>query len=74
MGVGGQFARSARFSAMVSDEKRRKAFPKHAIEFARHYNFDGINLNWQFPTLFEKSKPTDKENYLLLTKVSLRKI
>lgn len=54
---------------MVESEEKINYFIKSAIEFLRKYNFDGINLDWQFPTIGYGSKKEDMANYVKLTQV-----
>jgi len=35
--------------------------------FIRKYDFDGLDLDWEYPTQ-RKGKPADRENFVLLTK------
>ncbi|XP_073984929.1 acidic mammalian chitinase-like [Rhodnius prolixus] len=65
--LGGTSEGSARFSKMVESEEKINYFIKSAIEFLRKYNFDGINLDWQFPTIGYGSKKEDMANYVKLT-------
>ncbi|OMO90942.1 hypothetical protein COLO4_18757 [Corchorus olitorius] len=47
--IGGGGADPLLFSRMASDAKSRKAFINSAIEVARKYGFDGMDLDWEFP-------------------------
>lgn len=48
---------------MVEDPARRQVFIKSALRFLRQYNFDGIDLDWEYPTLRAGGRPQDKDNY-----------
>merc|ERR1719288_53063 len=48
---------------MVEDPARRQGFIKSALRFLRQYNFDGIDLDWEYPTLRAGGRPQDKDNY-----------
>ncbi|KAL1132510.1 hypothetical protein AAG570_010465 [Ranatra chinensis] len=63
LAVGGWNEGSERFSTIVADEDRRSAFVKNAIQFLRMYNFDGVDLVWQYPAFREGSSPGDKQNF-----------
>uniref|UniRef100_A0A8D3E411 chitinase n=1 Tax=Scophthalmus maximus TaxID=52904 RepID=A0A8D3E411_SCOMX len=39
-----------RFRSMASTKAKRDRFIKSSIQLLRNYGFDGINLDWQFPT------------------------
>ena len=51
LAIGGWNEGSRRFSPMVEDPARRQVFIKSALRFLRQYNFDGIDLDWEYPTL-----------------------
>ncbi|XP_023229882.1 acidic mammalian chitinase-like [Centruroides sculpturatus] len=65
--VGGWNTGSIKFSKLSSDSKKRKVFIDSALNLARKHNFDGVNINWQFPTR-RGGNPKDKENFALLIK------
>jgi GH18 family chitinase len=41
------------------------------IEYFRKYNFDGLDLDWEYPTK-RGGTPTDRENFVHLVRVSLK--
>jgi chitinase len=47
--VGG-WTRSNRFSDMASDAATRAAFADSAVAFLRQHHFDGIDIDWEYPT------------------------
>ncbi|OIS97181.1 PREDICTED: acidic mammalian chitinase-like [Nicotiana attenuata] len=59
--VGGGGEGPARFSRMASTAASRLTFIKSSIEVARKYNFDGIDLDWEFP-----QNKKDMENLAIL--------
>ncbi|KAL3288168.1 hypothetical protein HHI36_002619 [Cryptolaemus montrouzieri] len=65
--IGGWNEGSTNYSHMVSDEKRRRRFVQNALNFIKKYNFDGLDLDWEFPGK-RGGTTTDKENFLLLVK------
>lgn len=58
--LGGWNFGSTIFSPMVRSESSRATFIKSAIAFARDHTFDGIDMDWEYPSA------QDKENYGLL--------
>lgn len=54
------------FSSMVSTLSSRKNFTENCIKFCEIYNFDGIDIDWEFPGT--KGRIQDKENFTLLIK------
>lgn len=71
LAIGGWNEGSARFSKLVDDEDKRKEFVKNVIKFLRQNNFDGLDLDWEYPAYRDGSKPSDKENYASLVKVNI---
>ncbi|KAL1132509.1 hypothetical protein AAG570_010464 [Ranatra chinensis] len=63
LSVGGWNEGSANFSKIVANPKERMAFVRNSVQFLRKYNFDGIDLVWQYPTFREGSSPDDKMNF-----------
>ena len=48
---------------MSASQATRATFIKSAIAFARKYNFDGIDIDWEYPQI------EDKANHAALIKV-----
>merc|ERR1719367_1122872 len=63
LAIGGWNEGSRRFSPLVEDRDRRQVFIKSAIRFLRQYNFDGIDLDWEYPTQRAGGRPQDRDNY-----------
>jgi chitinase len=56
-----------RFSDTAATAKRRRIFAASCMDFCRRYNFDGIDLDWEFPgDLDHGGRVEDLENYPLL--------
>ncbi|KAL7746055.1 hypothetical protein RI367_008636 [Sorochytrium milnesiophthora] len=58
-----------RFSDLAASSNNRKMFAQSAISFMRKYGFDGIDIDWEFPTEADRGgKPEDRANLVLLMK------
>ncbi|CAG0912973.1 unnamed protein product [Notodromas monacha] len=66
LAVGGWNEGSGRWSPLVASKEGRKTFIRSAIRFLRTYNFDGLDLDWEYPAFRDGGQPEDKENYALL--------
>lgn len=55
------------FSVMAANPSARRHFVEKSIEFCRRYNFDGIDIDWEYPGYAEHSgRPEDSHNFTLL--------
>ena len=70
LAIGGWVEGSSRFSELVSFPDLRKHFIDSAIRHIRRHNFDGLDLDWEYPASRPGSLPEDRENYALLVQVS----
>uniref|UniRef100_A0A1B0DN92 chitinase n=1 Tax=Phlebotomus papatasi TaxID=29031 RepID=A0A1B0DN92_PHLPP len=66
--VGGWTEGSAAFSEVANDPEKRKKFARDALDFLQKYNFDGLDLDWEYPRQREGSRETDREAFTLLVK------
>ena len=59
--VGGWNAGSTCFSSVVNDETGHKKanFVSSVVQFARANDFDGFDIDWEYPPAGEKEKYTD---------------
>lgn len=48
---------------MVADPNRRKELVKNSVKFLRQNHFDGLDLDWEYPSFRDGGKPRDKNNY-----------
>ncbi len=57
------------FSKMAADANGRTQFIKSAIDYAKQYGFDGIDLDWEYPAVSTRGgQDADYDNYLALLK------
>lgn len=53
-----------KYSDMVSTASRRREFIRSLIKFLDEYNFDGVDLHWQYPGAEELGgRISDKANF-----------
>lgn len=67
--VGG-WSWSNRFSDVAASAATRETFANSAVDFLRKYQFDGVDLDWEYPVggglAGNSVRPADKQNYTLL--------
>lgn len=69
LAMGGWTAGSLAYSNMASTFENRKEFIESSISWLRKYDFDGLDMDWEYPANRD-GKPYDKENFALLCKVT----
>ncbi|MFD0696977.1 glycosyl hydrolase family 18 protein [Paenibacillus sp. GCM10027628] len=61
---------SNRFSDVAADATVRSNFAKSAVSFIKKYQFDGVDLDWEYPVsgglAGNSYRTADKQNYILL--------
>ncbi|XP_052068561.1 chitotriosidase-1-like [Mytilus californianus] len=67
LALGGWTAGSVVYSQMASTQDSRAEFISSAIQYLRKYNFDGLDIDWEYPSN-RGGKPEDKVNFGLLVK------
>ena len=70
LSIGGGGSGSLGFSdACLTDESRAK-FVNSIMEIVKEYQFDGVDLDWEYPawTGLSDSRPEDKDNFTKLCK------
>lgn len=74
VGSVGGWTRSNRFSDMAADPRSRAAFIASVVAFIRRFDFDGIDIDWEYPgdigvpcaAGFTCDRPADKRNFVVL--------
>lgn len=56
LAIGGWNEGSSRFSPMVASADRRKELVKNTIKFLRQNHFDGLDLDWEYPSFRDGGK------------------
>lgn len=62
---------SGGFSDAVSTDSSRKILTKSAIDYLNKYDLDGLDFDWEYPSLpgiGNPHKPEDKDNFVLMLK------
>jgi chitinase len=66
--VGGRSLSSIDFSDVAKTKESRELFASSAARFLYYTDFDGLELDWEFPTL-NGGTPEDKANFISLLQV-----
>ncbi|XP_023936035.2 acidic mammalian chitinase-like [Bicyclus anynana] len=67
--VGGWIEGSAKYSLMTAKPALRKNFIDTALEMVRKYNFDGLDIDWEYPNRYDSVYgPADVNNFSVLLK------
>lgn len=65
----GGWTLSDTFSELADNPKARSNFVKNVMIFCKQYDFDGVDIDWEYPGFTEhQGRPQDKTNYTLLLK------
>ncbi|XP_020296290.1 chitinase-3-like protein 1 isoform X1 [Pseudomyrmex gracilis] len=65
--IGGWNEGSARYSEVVANPTIRAKFVRSVLDFVKKYNFDGFDVDWEYPNQ-RGGKPEDVQNYISLLK------
>ncbi|XP_042219680.1 chitotriosidase-1-like isoform X2 [Homarus americanus] len=62
LAIGGWNEGSTKYSQMVSSKSTRSTFIESCVEFLHKYGFDGLDIDWEYPTQ-RGGRPEDKVNF-----------
>jgi len=64
----GGWTGSGDFSTIAATEEGRRIFAQSALDFIQTYDFDGVDIDWEFPVSggLQLGKPEDRENFTRL--------
>lgn len=68
--VGGWDGNPKVFSSLVSTDKNINTFAGNAINFLRSRNFDGLDVDWEFPAA-RGSSPSDRQRFTRMIQVNV---
>ena len=57
---------STDFSNMVTSDVSSANFVKTSVIFIKKHKFDGLDLDWEYPSNFAGSRPTDRDLFTKL--------
>ena len=49
LAIGGWNEGSKKYSEMAADPNKRKIFTASVVSFLQEHNFDGLDLDWEYP-------------------------
>jgi len=67
--IGGWGANGDGFSEMAKDPDKRALFCSECLRICNEYNFDGVDIDWEYPTYAAEGNgadPSDTDNFTIL--------
>ena len=72
LSIGGAHSRSHHFNEIVKTPEIIRRFARNAVEYIRKWNFDGLDVDWEYPGSHEfGSTPDTTQKFTLLIKVTI---
>merc|ERR1712012_492505 len=73
LGLGGwSDSEGDKYSRMVNDDEKREIFINQAVDYLIEHNFDGLELDWEFPVCWQmdcsKGPASDRQGFSTLIK------
>ena len=68
LSVGGWKQGSLNFSIVAADPTKRAAFLRSSIELLQRYDFNGLDIDWEYPNERHGLKNNDRENFAVWLK------
>jgi len=66
--LGGWYEGSEKYSDMAKDAKLRATFVKSVLKFLKEHDFDGLDMDWEYPGSRLGDPKTDKDDFIALLK------
>ncbi|CAG9831289.1 unnamed protein product [Diabrotica balteata] len=68
LSLGGWNEGSKNFSIVAANPSKRQRLARECLALIEEYGYDGIDIDWEYPTLRDGSHPEDKDNFVEMLK------